>query len=278
MVCDRALNSDHFFATIGGLGLTGLIMDVSLQLVRGNPWLDVDFRAFEGFDEYFQLCEETDQAYEYSVAWLDSGKMRGVFMCGNHSQQRKEEPQHRELSVPIVFPKGVLNRQSIGIFNEFYFRWQSRKTTALVHYSDYFYPLDKIHYWNRIYGKDGFYQFQCVGPAELLKGVMARIHRSGQGSFLSVVKKFGSVSSGGLLSFPTPGYTLAMDFPNLGEKTRLLQRALIRDVVEGGGRVYPAKDSLMEPNDFSAMYGNLARFTHFKDPMFDSSFWRRVQT
>jgi FAD/FMN-containing dehydrogenase len=149
-----------------------------------------------------------------------------------------------------------------------------------VPYDPFFYPLDSIGNWNRMYGKGGFVQHQCVVPhaaaPEAMKKILLRISASGEGSFLAVLKAFGNAPSPGMMSFPRPGITLALDFPVKGESTLRLLDALDEIVVDYGGAVYPAKDARMSPATFEASFPHWRDFEPFIDPRFSSDFWRRV--
>ena len=174
----------------------------------------------------------------------------------------------------------MVNRWSLRAFNALYYRQPVTPQGALSHYVPYFYPLDGIQDWNRIYGRQGFYQYQCVIPpgdaetaiAELLKAVARR----GEGSFLAVLKHFGNQPSLGMLSFPRPGTTLALDFPNRGEKTLRLLQALDAIVQEAGGALYPGKDARMPASLFQSGYPQWEAFSAYIDPHFSSRFWQRV--
>ncbi|MCP4172552.1 MAG: FAD-binding protein, partial [Fuerstiella sp.] len=151
--------------------------------------------------------------------------------------------------------------------------------TKLVHYQPFFYPLDSIGNWNRIYGPKGLLQYQCVLPGEegpeLMRQMLAAIARSGSGSFLAVLKVFGDKQSPGMMSFPRPGVTLALDFPNSPDVFRLLDR--LDDMTrEAGGAVYPAKDARMSSDSFQTYFPRWEEFSQYTDPAFSSSFWRRV--
>ena len=165
-------------------------------------------------------------------------------------------------------------------FNAAYFRkLRGRKKSARLSYNRFFYPLDNIHHWNRIYGPRGFLQYQCVvtkDTRDALRALLQRISSTGQASFLSVLKEFGDLPSPGLLSFPRKGYTLALDFPNLGSSTLNLLNDLDAIVREADGAIYPAKDARMPPDMFRAGFPALDHFVEYIDPKFSSSFWRRV--
>jgi len=178
-------------------------------------------------------------------------------------------------------PSWLLNRYSIKLFNQFYFSSQRRNhgKSQTQHYQGYFYPLDSISHWNRIYGGKGFYQYQFVVPLskiEVLETILERIVESGMGSFLAVLKEFGQLSSPGMLSFPREGYCLALDFANRGKRTERLIFELDKMVRQAGGAAYPAKDRLMSTESFHAYFPELDKFKIQIDPHFSSDFWRRV--
>jgi hypothetical protein len=187
-----------------------------------------------------------------------------------------------QLSVPFDPPFSPLNRWTLGIFNAAYYAKNRLGAGGrILHFEPFFFPLDAIGRWNRVYGRAGFFQFQCAVAPEVaraaIREMLEAIARAGEGSFLAVLKSFGSVASPGLLSFPRPGVTLALDFPNRGEKTARLFRALHAVVSACRGRMYPAKDALMSPEQFRAQYADvLPEFRRHLDPAFSSSFWRRV--
>jgi FAD/FMN-containing dehydrogenase len=183
--------------------------------------------------------------------------------------------------VPINLPTFVLNTLTVKAFNEAYYRVQREKRVHKVtSYEPFFYPLDSIHEWYRLYGKRGFLQYQFVVPfstsRDAMSEILGRIRRSGEGSFLTVLKKFGNIASPGMLSFPRPGLTLALDFSYQGKKTLQLLNDLDKVVLESGGGVYPAKDARMTPETFQAYYPQWHEFEQYIDPHFSSSFWRRV--
>ena len=170
---------------------------------------------------------------------------------------------------------------SLKLFNGLYYRMQRRKDgRSCIHYRPFFYPLDGILHWNRMYGPRGFYQYQCLVPFAggdaAIREILSRIGRSGAGSFLAVLKRFGDKPAAGMLSFPRAGYTLALDFPNHGHKTLELLESLDQVTRAAGGAVYPAKDARMSAESFQAYYPQWRDFASFIDPAFSSSFWRRV--
>ena len=289
-ICSARENADLFGATIGGLGLTGLITWAEFRLQRiASAMIEMESTQFGNLDEFFQISAESDERFEHTVAWVDclaQGRSlgRGIFMGGNHAGAgagpltAHESPK---LVVPFDFPAFTLNRLSVSAFNNLYYdRAQERVTRAEVHYNPFFYPLDNVLNWNRIYGKSGFFQYQFVVPfskdAAAIREIFERVARSGEGSFLAVLKTLGNKKSSGLMSFPRPGVTLCLDFPNHGPRIRNLFRELDRVVVGVGGRFYAAKDACMQPEDFLKTYPEWKAFSAFIDPAFSSSFWRRV--
>lgn len=289
LICSAAVNPDYFAATVGGLGLTGLVTWAEIQLRRiGNPWMDTETIRYESLDEFFALCEESDRDYEYTVSWVDcSGKGkrlgRGLFTRGNHAPAGALPVKHAQktLTFPFVPPVSMVNALSLKAFNTAYYHKQTaRNHRQTRHYEPFFYPLDGMLEWNRMYGPKGFYQYQCVVPANDGKEASAELLReiaaSGMGSFLAVLKLCGDATSPGMLSFPLPGVSLALDFPNRGAELERLFSRLDRIVSAAGGRLYPAKDGRMPGSLFRSGYPRWQEFKPYIDPKFSSSFWRRV--
>jgi FAD/FMN-containing dehydrogenase len=290
LLCSPAQNREWFAATIGGLGLTGLITWAEFKLRRvENAMIDMESVKFRNLEEFFAISADSDRQYEYTVAWLDclaggSSLGRGIFMRGNHAGPGRQTcaphgPPRR--TVPFDFPGLALNHVTIRAFNLLYYARQWRRTAAAtLHYDPFFYPLDALNHWSRIYGRRGFFQYQFVVPLapdhQAIRRILTRIAASGRGSFLAVMKTFGPVQSPGLLSFPRPGVTLALDFPNQGAGTLSLFDELDLIVLAAGGRIYPAKDARMSPRMFQECYPEWSRFRQWVDPRFSSSFWRRV--
>ncbi len=275
-------------ATIGGLGLTGLITSAEIQLVPiRSAHLDVELTRFCGLDEFMEISASSSETWEHTVAWIDcvaSGNSlgRGIFIRGKWSD-RGDLSTHRtaRLTAPFEMPGFTLNRFTVQAFNTLYYRRFLGKTKTLhQHYAPFFYPLDGVNEWNRIYGKPGFYQYQCVTPTaagtEPMKQILTKIAASGQASFLAVLKTFGDVPSPGMLSFPQPGITLALDFPQRDPATRDLFLQLDEIVRACHGRLYPAKDARMNARDFSQTYPQLESFKSFLDTKFSSDFWKRM--
>jgi FAD/FMN-containing dehydrogenase len=291
IICSPSENTDLFHATIAGLGLTGLILWAEIQLRQiANPAMDTETIRFRNLDAFFDLSDESDRDYEYTVAWIDClarGRSlgRGLFMRGNHAATREKLPTHagKTHSFPMETPFPLVNAWSLRTFNSLYYRKQlAQMRRAITHYEPFFYPLDGILHWNRLYGRPGFLQYQCVVPTEVAKDsirtLLDAIATARSGSFLAVLKVFGNRISPGLLSFPRPGATLALDFPNQGVRTLDLLNQLDRIVAAAGGAVYPAKDARMSGEHFRQYFPLWTKFQTYIDPRFSSSFWRRVTT
>lgn len=288
-VCEPGDTDGMFEATVGGLGLTGLItwMELALKRVPG-PWMEIESIRFECLDDFFALSEESASSHEYTVAWIDclargASLGRGHFLRGDHAPgvANAQAPRPSRLSVPFTPPLSLVNRLTLRPFNWLYYHRQRKpRHRASVHYRPYFYPLDSISDWNRMYGPRGFLQHQCVlPPSHARDGVAAllgEISRSGSGSFLAVLKEFGDRPSRGLLSFPRPGTTLALDFPNTGPDVFALLDRLDAIVDEAGGAIYPAKDARMSGAHFRKAFPRWEALRPHIDPRFSSGFWRRV--
>ena len=263
-----------FQATVGGLGLTGLITWAEIAL-RRIPVAAVRMEAipFAGLDEFVVLCEESDSQCEYTVAWLDvlSGAQRGIFFRGDHVAGAVHAPRTRA-AVPPDLP--VVNGLTVRAFNAAYYAAQKLAgRSRLQHWDRFFFPLDGIEHWNRLYGRRGFLQFQCVVPT---REALAELVRSAPASPLTVLKRFGTAASPGMLSCPRPGFTLTLDVANRGEETFAQLARLETVAMEAGGALYPAKDALMSKDTFARSYPRLEEFSGYVDPAFSSSFWRRV--
>jgi FAD/FMN-containing dehydrogenase len=291
LICTPEQHGELFRATIGGLGLTGLILWAEFRMKPiVNPCIDMDHIRFDSLDEFFEISAESDADFEYTMSWVDlliggENLCRGIFMRGNHNQERelaaRPVKKRLPLAVPINFPSFVLNPLTVKAFNELYYRKQlPKRVHHTVPYDPFFYPLDSIRNWYRMYGKRGFLQYQFVVPFEpsrdAMREILGRIRRSGEGSFLTVLKQFGTIQSPGMLSFPRPGLTLALDFAYGGPKTLRLLDDLDAIVLRSGGAVYPAKDARMSAENFQAFFPRWKEFSAYIDPNFSSSFWRRV--
>jgi FAD/FMN-containing dehydrogenase len=288
MVCSPTENPDWYSATIGGLGLTGVIPWATLRMKPiVSRKIDYEGIQFHGIDEFLHLTE-LSKNIEYTVSWVDcvsQGKnfARGVFMQGDHSQipdELKPSPEPK-LVFPFDAPGFALNQMTVSAFNTVFFHKQMKaRVTALQDYEPFFYPLDKVLHWNRLYGKSGLLQFQYAIPWETARegtiAILGAVAKSGLASFLAVLKAFGDVPSPGMMSFPQPGITLALDFPiKPGVSFPLFER--LADMTrEFGGRLYPAKDAAMTAAQFQAFYPQWEKFARYRDPLLTSSFWERV--
>ena len=292
LLCSPQQNADWYAATIGGLGLTGVIVSAEIQLKPvQSALLEQETIRFGDLSEFFVLSDESDKKFEYTAAWIDclgrgSTLGRGLFTRANHveSDSNRQPPAPRTcLSVPFDSPVTLVNNWSIRLFNSLYYRAHSNGNKPnRQHYANFMYPLDRIQHWNRIYGRSGFLQYQCVIPrrdaADAIAELLRRISSARTGSFFSVIKMFGDRTSPGYLSFPQPGATLALDFPNRGAGTLRLLEDLDAVTRQAGGAVYAAKDSCMSAESFQAYYPQWQRLIPFIDPRLSSGFWRRVTT
>lgn len=282
VTCSRTQNPDVFWATVGGMGLTGVIVRARVRLMRvESGFLNASYERAGNLDEALERLSRADDHHAYSVAWVDClsrGRSlgRSVLMLGNVAAVAdlpaplRAAPlrvnTRRGISVPFHLPAFVLNPWSVGAFNAlFYARQPSGR--CVVDYDRFFYPLDRVRHWNRIYGRRGFVHYQALFPPDTsrraLIGVLEQIAASQQPAFLAVLKRAGPADSG-LLSYMHPGHTLALDFPNSGAPLRELTRTLDELVLRHGGRLYLAKDSMTTAEAFAAMYPRLGEFRAVK--------------
>ena len=279
--CSRDENPELLMATIGGMGLTGTILEASIRLRPVETgWMRQKTTVATNLDDALRVLHEAGTA-TYSVAWIDclargASLGRSLIFAAEHATHQDLEslrpgaepfPSSRpgRLSVPVDLPSFTLNRLSVSAFNEMYYRIGAMKAgyPHLVHWDPYFFPLDGIGDWNRIYGRRGFLQYQCVIPTakaqSVLGTILERVSHRGTASFLAVLKQLGP--SHGDLSFPLEGFTLTLDLP-VGDDMFPLLDELDRSVVEAGGRLYLAKDARQSPETFEAGYPGLS---HFRD-------------
>lgn len=291
LTCAPDLNAELFAATIGGMGLTGLITQLTLQLMPiASAEMSQEAIHFDSLVRFFEIAAESDAGYDYTVAWVDAladgaGFGRGVFFRANHAPGSAGAPVRapRSLPFPLMPPFPLINRLTLRGFNMLYRAMQPRSPAPQrIPYRPFFYPLDRVRNWNRAYGPKGLRQFQCAVPMaqarEAVEEMLRRTLAAGEASFLTVLKLFGAVPSPGLMSFPIPGATLTLDFPHRGERTLKLLDELDRVAIAAGGRVNPYKDARMSPQTFAASFPHWRDFARHVDPGFSSSFWRRVTT
>ncbi len=275
--CLSGQEDQLFEATCGGMGLTGIILEATIRLTRiATASLRQETLRAPDFETAMALCEES-AARTYSVAWIDcmsrgSGLGRALVYRGEHADRDEKAaaplavPSRRQRRVPFDLPRLVLNPWSVRAFNTLYYR-RAKPGTALVDYETFFFPLDAILDWNRLYGRSGFTQHQCVIPkaasAAAIRAILERVSAAGYGSFLAVLKLFGGEGAG-YLSFPQEGYTLTLDFP-LHAGTLALLGELDAIVMDHGGRVYLAKDARACAAMMRRGYSRLGRFTRVRD-------------
>ena len=283
--CSKTKNVNYFRATIGGIGLTGVILSVALQLVRvPGPWIETETIPFKNSDEFFSITDELDKKWSNSVSWIDCTSRaggKGLLMLGNRVAHQQESRVKNPINFPVTPPISLINSVSVKMLNVGYYALHRLMSTSkVVHYEKFFYPLDGINNWNRAYGPQGFYQYQSVIPEknaqEATREMLKAIRDSKEGSFLAVLKKFGAKKSLGMLSFPIKGTTLALDFPNRGESTHKLFERLDSIVREANGRLYLAKDARMSREMFEETYSNIGDFKKLRDPQLSSTMSRRL--
>jgi FAD/FMN-containing dehydrogenase len=285
LLCSREASADLFAATVGGLGLTGLITwaEFALKPIPGAQMATETLR-FGNLAEFFALSAQSEADHEYTVAWIDCGGYgktfgRGLFKRANHSAESRPAARPLRMRMPLTPPVSLINRTSLRAFNAACFHG-TRQGHAVTHFEPYFFPLDAVADWNRIYGPHGFLQYQCVvAPAHAepaIAQLLQRIAASRGGSFLAVLKMFSDRPAAGILSFPRAGTTLALDFPNRGAETLALLEQLDDIVAAAGGAVYPAKDARLKGVRFRRYFPQWERILPHIDPRFSSGFWRRV--
>lgn len=277
--CTPDENVELFDATIGGMGLTGVIISATFEMKRKeSAYCNVTYKRTRNLDQTLEHFERTNATNRYSVAWVDclaSGDSlgRSVIMLGNDASADDAPTDPLKLpikpkkSVPFFFPAIALNNFTVSAFNTLYYM-KNGDSKRIVDYDEFFYPLDGVQHWNRIYGKRGFIQYQALFPPEtsrkgLIK-LLERIAKSRGASFLAVLKSSGPAGRG-VMSYLHPGHTLALDFPNTGEPLRQLVRDLDDILLQHGGRVYMAKDAMTSAEAFAEMYPQLDRFREFRN-------------
>ena len=282
-------NAGLFKATIGGMGMTGLIRKATIQLMPiGALSVRQVTTRFDTLEAYFNLAEAADAKHEYAVAWIDSlarGSRfgRGHLICGDHdtSGGLAVTNASKRLSVPFTPPASPLQGPFLRLFNELYFRSApAGRSERTVRHDRFFFPLDGIGDWNRLYGPRGLHQHQSLLPDpaafDTVKSLLECTQKNGHGSFLTVLKRFGSVTSPGIMSFPRQGYTLTLDFPDKGRTTRALLAKLDEITLSAGGSVNPYKDRRMSPETFHASFPQWPQLEAVRDPALLSDFWRRT--
>ena len=271
--CSPTINNDLFYSTCGGMGLTGIIIDVTFKLksIDGDCIKSRTIKT-NSLDETLEEFERNSKV-NYSVAWIDCLKKgknmgRSLVMLGEHTKSIKTKKRSLVYNVPLNSPSFLLNKFSIKTFNNLYYHHQLKKISdKIIHYDKYFYPLDSINNWNRLYGKQGFFQYQFVVPFSVgldgMKEIMNTITNWGQASFLAVLKTFGKENRN-LLSFPIEGYTLAIDI-KYNKKAYKFFDFMDKIILEMGGRIYLAKDTRMNEEIFKKSYLNWEKFQQIRE-------------
>jgi len=260
--CDKHNNADLFYATFGGIGLTGILIDVKIRLKKvPSSFLNVETIRFRNLDELFQIQEQTVGTHEYLFSWIDSQKSgkqmgRGVMQRANHcNNEPLQYIEKNKINIPFNFPNIAINKLSVKIFNFVYYLLRNHKNSKKEYLLDFFYPLDGISNWNRVYGTKGFIEYQVVIPSEFafktIDQLLDIITKSGLGSTIAAIKPL--TKSKGYLSFPIDGITLAVDFAYNNKLWEIMDR-LDDIVINNGGRVYLAKDSRLNSTNFAKMY------------------------
>jgi decaprenylphospho-beta-D-ribofuranose 2-oxidase len=296
--CSPTIIPELFWATLGGMGLTGIIGTVTLQLKRiETAYMFAQYQVTDNLEQTFAYLSQ-ESTEEYGVAWLDCLNLplgRSMIIRAHHAdltalsaqQQSKPfvTPSPSSYKLPFHLPKSWLHPRLIKRFNDYYYRHLAKKETpCLLSYKDYFYPLDRIIHWQRLYGKCGFLQYQCVVPPEsayvVIKQIIETLRAEKYPIYLAVLKRFGK-SNPSPLSFPVPGFTLALDLPLYNQALFKCLDGLDARIIAAGGRVYLAKDARLKPETFRAMYPSYPEWFSVKqtwDPenKFSSSLAKRL--
>ena len=279
VTCSREQEAELFFATIGGMGLTGHILEVTLRLLRvPSPWIAQETEAVVNVDHFLRALTHAAAAWPMTVGWVDTLAQgahlgRGILFKGRwaepHEAPRTFPALRAPLPIPFTAPGGLLRPFTVRLFNRAYYAWHARQRgVSIVHPASFFYPLDALGGWNRLYGPRGFIQYQCVLPTQsvtaagqngpALHWLLSLIARKQRASFLCVIKDCGAEGAG-LLSFPKPGISIALDMP-FGDDTQALVDEMNAAVIAAGGRIYLAKDALTRAEHFRAMEPRLDEF------------------
>jgi len=300
VICDAEQEPELFWATAGGLGLTGLILAMDVKLVPiGGPYIEMESIRVESLDHFFEVSAES-AGFSHTVSWVDcvtTGRAmgRGIFMRGRYAPpgvdgddglaMRLEKLLGPMLDVPVDGPSWLLNKATVTLFNQAYFhRHPKGRKSSIVHFEPFFFPLDALQNWNRLYGERGFLQYQLVVPPDpehrAIRRILEEITGSGMASFLSVIKEFGDRDHGGL-SFPRAGVTLALDIANHGQPLLDLLDRLDAIVLDAGGRLYLGKDARASRETFRRMYPRWEAWKAVRDKwdpdrVFQSELGRRL--
>lgn len=284
--CSPSVNTDLFCATIGGLGLTGIITWAELELVRcPSPWMECRHIPFRSLEEYAACVEQSEKEYEYVVAWCDlsnRGKVTGIIHAARFCEQpaNRQMPRSKRAAIEHLprLPFGVFTRPTVWLGNRLRHLVHRMRAESIEYYHTVLFPFNGIP-WNHLFGRRGFFQLHAVLPApgyiDAATALLKVLWESNVPLPLCVLKNFSSLQSPGILSFPMPGMSIAIDIPNTSRSHEALQ-TIIAEIVERGGRIYPAKDALMGPEQFQRMYPLWHQVERLRDPRCCSEFWQRV--
>jgi FAD/FMN-containing dehydrogenase len=272
VTCSPAVEPDLFRATIGGMGLTGHILEATLQLARvPSPWIYRETTAVRDIDAFVDALKRASARWPMTVGWIDCMAMapalgRGILFSGRWAEPGEGRIAFphlpRTIHVPLMPPVSVVQPFAVRRLNEGYYRFHARASSGIVHPASFLYPLDAIGSWGRLYGPRGFIQYQCVLPNAggnvAVRDFLQVVSRRGRSSFLCVIKDCGEEGVG-MLSFPKPGISIAIDMA-YDEGSQRLVDEMNELVIAAGGRIYLAKDALTRPDHFRAMEPRLERF------------------
>lgn len=290
--CSPHTNQELFSATIGGLGLTGLVTWAEIQLRKiASPFIISTVKKQPDLSSVIDELNTSANEYEYTIASLDNAARgssfgRGVVIMGNHDKTPDTKAltndgyRKPKITIPMPLPVSIVHAWNSKIFSTLYYSIQKEKNREQMHYEPFFYPQDFVENWNFFYGKQGFLQYQCLIPAEaakdVLKEMLERIAHAGMCSPLTTLKRFGNKPSLGMLSWPKDGFSLALDFKNTGEPLLDLLTKIDELVIQAKGSLYPAKDARMSSSFFKESFPRWQDFSGHIDPAFSSNFWKRV--
>lgn len=296
--CSATKNKDLFWASFGAMGLTGYILNASISLIKiETAYIDQESIKTDNLADTIQLFKESRE-WDYQVAWLDTGQEgvklgRSIFIRGRHasieqlkSDRKKSSPldlkKTRKLEIPERFPSRLMNSISLKAFNALYYHKQRAPHRSQIStYEDFFFPLDRLKEWNRLYGKNGFMQYQVVVPfafsAIAIGEMFNKIQLSKQHCNLAILKSFGEENEHSPLSFPMPGHAIAMDFKR-NDKTQHLFNLLDEIAANYGGRSYLAKDARMNSTFFKQSYPRLSQLTTVLNRYNKSGKFRSLQS
>jgi len=275
--CTEAAEPELFRATIGGMGLTGHILEVAFQLCRvPSPWIYQETERLPDIDAVVDHLKQASAEWRYTLAWVDcfsrgASLGRGILMKGRWAEPSEATRSYREMgnlvSVPFIPPEWLPRTMGVCLFNRFYYRLHGERTKrGIVNPSTFFYPLDIVRDWNRLYGRRGFTQYQCLLPVRagnpVLRRLLELLQQRGTVPFVNVVKDCGAQGRG-ILSFPKPGITFALDIP-VDDRTQHVVDELNEMVIAEGGRIYLTKDAFTRAEHFRAMEPRLEEFTRIR--------------